>query len=338
MLARVTTVRQTRTLPLTRRQACAWLVAGGLPADAASAQGKRHRIAFLGISSAEEYAPRLAAFIDAMRALGYEEGRNLVIDYRWADNRQDRLPELAAQLVRLEPEVIVTHATGVRAAQQATTTIPIVMGSSADPVRLGLIRSLAKPGGNTTGVASQMVDLSAKRLELLKELQPRLTTVAVLSYRTPAAQDSLAETEAAARQLGLRVRPHWIDAAPESLDAALTAILKDQADGLIVWADPLTVKHSARLAAFAIRHKLPSIGGAPQFADDGGLIAYGGNFLEGWRVAARYVDRILKGARPADLPVEQPTSFELVLNLKTARSLGLAVPQSVLLRANVVIR
>jgi putative tryptophan/tyrosine transport system substrate-binding protein len=212
------------------------------------------------------------------------------------------------------------------------------MGTSADPVRLGLIRSLARPGGNTTGVASQLVDLSAKRLELLKEIQPRLTAVAVLSIRVPAAQEGLAETEAAARQLGLRVRPYWIDAAPESLDAALAAILRDQADGLVVQPDPLTGKHGARLAAFAIRHKLPSIGGGRQFADDGGLIAYGGNFFEGWRVAARYVDRILKGARPADLPVEQPTSFELVLNLKTAKSLGLAVPQSVLLRADVVIR
>jgi putative ABC transport system substrate-binding protein len=338
MLARVNTVRPSVALPLTRRQVSTGLIGCGFLFGAERAQGQRHRIGFLGTSSAAEYAPLLAAFIEALRGLGYEEGRNLVIEYRWADNRQDRLPELAAQLVRLEPEVIVTHATGVRAAQQATATIPIVMGASADPVRLGLIRSLAKPGGNTTGVASQLVDLSAKRLELLKEIHPRLTAVAFMANRVPAAQDGLDETEAAARRLGVRVRAYWIDAEPDSLDAALAAILRDRANGLIVQADPLTGRYGARLAAFAIKHQLPSIGGGRQFAVDGGLMAYGGDFFEGWRAAARYVDRILKGARPADLPVEQPTSFELALNLKTAQSLGLAVPQAVLLRANLVIR
>lgn len=312
--------------------ACATCGAQAQPAP------KRRRIGFLGTSSPTEYAPNLTAFLQGLREHGYEAGKNIVIDYRWAEGNQERLPELAAELVRLQPDVIVTHATGVQAAQRATTTIPIVMGVSADPVGLGLIQSLARPGGNTTGVASLLVDLSAKRVDLLKEIHPALKRVAVLSSRTPGAQKAVAETEAAARRLGLQFQAFWIDADPNSLDAALAAIVRYKPDGLIVTPDPLTGKHGVRITTFAVQNRLPSMGGANPFVLDGGLISYGGNFAEGWRAAAKYVDRILEGARPADLPVEQPTSFELIINLKTAKLLGITVPHALLLRANEVIR
>jgi putative ABC transport system substrate-binding protein len=173
---------------------------------------------------------------------------------------------------------------------------------------------------------------------LLKEVHPRLGKVAILSNRTPAMRDSLVENEAAARQLGLRLQSFWIDANPDSLDSAFAAIVRARPDGLVVQPDPLTNKHGVRIAEFAVENGLPSMGGVLPFVTDGGLLTYGGNFVEGWRLAARYVDRILKGARPADLPVEQPASFALGLNLKTAKALGLVVPQSLLLRADLVIR
>jgi putative ABC transport system substrate-binding protein len=312
----------------------------GLPGAAlAQAPGKTHRIAFLGLSSASDYAPFLGAFLQGLRELGYDEGRNLQIDYRWADGHDERLPELARQLAALKPALIVTHATGIRAAQQATTTIPIVMGVSADPVGLGLIQSLSRPGGNTTGVASLMVDLSSKRLELLKEAVPTLKDVAVLSHvAIPGARRGLAETEAAAQKLGVRVRAYWSEADAVAIDAALAALLRERPDALIVQPDPLIGRHGVRIAGFAARHGLPAMGGGRQFAEDGGLMSYGSDFFEGWRLAARYVDRILKGAKPADLPVEQPTQFELVINARTAKALGLSLPQGLLLRADAVIR
>jgi len=308
------------------------LANGAQPAD------RSYRIGFLGLTSASAYAPYLQAFLQGLRELGYEEGRNIVIEYRWADGRDERLAELAAQLVRLNPNVIVSHATGVRAAQQATSTIPIVMGVSADPVAMGLIKSLARPGGNTTGVASQMVDLASKRLELLMEIVPRLKEVAVLSHESsPGARKGLAETDAAARKLGVRVRPFWVGSEPTALESVFAAIVRERPAGVIVQPDPVMGRYSDRIAGLAVKGRLPAMGGLRQFADDGGLISYGGDFLEGWRISARYVDRILKGARPADLPVEQPTKFELVINLRTAKALGLTMPQSLLLRADEVI-
>ena len=299
--------------------------------------GKSYRIGFLGLSSASDYAPLLNAFLLGLRELGYEEGRNIVIEYRWADGREEHLPELAAQLVQLKPDVLVSHSIGVGAAQKATSTIPIVMGVSADPVGTGLIKTLSKPGGNTTGVASQLTDLAPKRLELLKEAIPKLKDVAVLSNPAlPGHRKGLEETELAARKLGVRLRSYGVTADPAALESMFAAILSERPDGLVIQPDPYG-RHSVLIAAFAAKNKLPAIGGARQFVLDGGLVSYGGNFLEGWRLAARYVDKVLKGAKPGDLPVEQPTTFELAINLKTAKALGLTLPPSLLLRANEVI-
>lgn len=326
---------------MNRREATTALVALGAMPFVAEAQptGKLPRIGFLGLSSASDYAAALKAFLQGLRELGYEEGRNVVIEYRWAEGREERLPSLAAELVRLNPDVLVSHATGIRAAREATSTIPIVMGVSADPVELGHVKSLAKPGGNTTGVASQIVDLASKRLELLREVAPKLKVVAVLSRLDSfGTRKGLAETEIAARKLGVRVRSFEVVAEPAALESAFTAILRERPDALLVQPDSLIGRHHVRIATFATRNRLPAMGGWRDFVVDGGLISYGGDFLEGWRVAARYVDRILKGAKPADLPVEQPTSFELAINLKTAKAIGLIVPSSLLLRANEVIQ
>ena len=322
-----------------RRQATIALVALSIAARRVIAQPTmtRRRIAFLGVSSPREYAPLVDAFVGTLRELGYDEGKNVVFDYRWADGRDDRLPALAAELLRLQPDVVVTHATGVPAVQKATTTVPIVMGASADPVGFGLVASLAKPGGNTTGVASQIIDLASKRLELLKEAVPNLDLVAVLSHLgNPAARRGLAETETAARKLKIRVVSFGLGADAREVESVFRAIVQERARGLIVQPNPVTGKYSERIARLALENRVPAIGGVRQFAVDGGLMTYGADFVEGWRLAARYVHRILQGARPADLPVEQPTGFELAVNPRTAQTLGVTLPASVLLRAEIV--
>jgi putative tryptophan/tyrosine transport system substrate-binding protein len=308
---------------------------------AAEAQptARSYRLGFLGLSSPSDYAPYVNAFLLGLRELGYEERRNIVIEYRWADGREERLPELAVQLVRLNPDVLVSHAIGVSAVQRATSTIPIVMGVSSDPVGLGLIKSLAKPGGNTTGVTSQLIELAAKRLELLREAVPKLKDVAVLSnLALPGLRKGLEETESAARRLGVRVRSFGISAEMPALESVFAAIVRERPDGLVVQPDPVVARYGARIAAFAAKYRLPTIGGGLQSVVDGLLLSYGGSFTEGWRLAARYVDRILKGAKPADLPVEQPSTFELAINMKTAKAIGLTIPQALLLRADEVIQ
>ena len=308
---------------------------------AAEAQpaAKVYRIGFLGLSSASDYAANLQAFRQGLGDLGYEEGRNILIDYRWAQGRAERLPGLAAELVRLNPDLLVTHAQGVGAAQQATRIIPIVMGVSGDPVRLGLVQSLAKPGGNTTGVSAQIVDLSAKRLEVLKEIVPKLRRVAVLSFESPGAREGLRDTEAAASKLGgLRVRSFGMVTEATELEAVFATILRDRPDGLIVLPDSRMAPHNARIVHFSAQNRLPAVYGSRDFVDNGGLVSYAGNFREGWRVAARYVDKILKGAKPGDLPIEQPIKYELVINVRTAKTLGLTIPQSLLVRADEIIQ
>ena len=321
-----------------RRDATIALAMLAVAPHAARAQPKVFRIGFLGLSSPADYAPFLSAFLAGLRELGYEDGRNIAIEYRWAEGKEERLPHLAAQLVALRPDVIVTHAIGVSTAQRATSTIPIVIGASFDPVALGLVKSLAKPGGNTTGVASQIVDLAPKRLELLNEAIPGLRRVAVLSNLAgPASMPGLDAMEIVARRRGIRLQSFGVTARDESVDEAFDALLRAAADGVVVQPDPITGKHSGAIARLAVKHRLPSIGGGRQFAVDGGLLAYGASFTEGWRLAARYVDRILKGAKPGDLPVEQPTTFELAVNRRTAKALGLALPHGLLLRATDVI-
>ena len=235
--------------------------------------------------------------------------------------------------------MLVTHATpGIRAAQQATTTIPIVMGVSVDPVRLGFVKSLARPGGNTTGVTTMQFDLSAKRLELFKEAIPTLRYVAVLlNPANPAVREDLRQMEVAGRTLGVRLRSFDLAGEPAALQTVFAAILRERPDGLVVVADSLAAKHSARIGGFAASNRLPAMAAFTDFVAVGGLISYGGDYREGWRAAARYVDRILKGAKPAELPVEQPTTFKLFVNLKAAKALGLTIPPALLLRADHVI-
>lgn len=335
--ALVAVMKRRTALTLLALPACA---AGNACAQAQGVAKKPRLIGFLGLYSAREYARFLDAFRDGLRASGQREGVDLVIEYRWAEGREERLPELAAQLVALRPALIVTHTNvGIRAAQAATSTIPIVMGVSSDPVGLGLIASLARPGGNTTGVSSQVVDLAAKRLELLKQAAPGVQRVAaLLDLANPAARLVDGELQTAARKLGVRVRAFGVSEEPATLESALAAIVRERVEALIVEPYPRVTGHWARIVEFATEQRLPTIGGIRQFADDGGLLAYGSSFVEGWRLAASYVHKILNGANPAELPVEQPTKFELTVNLKTARSLGLAIPQSLLLAASTVIR
>jgi putative ABC transport system substrate-binding protein len=317
--------------------ALALFLAVALAAESPAA--RVYRIGFLGLSSAADYALLLHAFRQELRELGYKEGENISIEYRWAQGRDERLPALASELVRLNPDVLVTHATpGIRAAQQATTTIPIVMGVSADPVRLGFVKSLARPGGNTTGVATMQFDLAAKRLELFKEAIPTLRYVAVLlNPANPAVSEDLRQMEVAGGKLGVRLRSFELVGEPAALQTVFAAILRERPDGLIVVADSLAAKHGTRIGEFALRNRLPAMTALRDIVADGGLISYGGDYTEGWRVAARYVDRILKGAKPAELPVEQPTKLHLVINLKTAKALGLTIPPALLLRADHVI-
>ena len=324
-----------------RREAALALVALGVASPAAKAQpaGKVHRLGFLGLSSATDYAAAVKAFRQGLREHGYEEGRNLLIEFRWAEGREERLPALAAELVRLRPDVLVTHASGIVASRGATSTIPIVMGVSADPVRLGHVKTLSRPGGNTTGVASHVGDLASKRLEVLREIAPNVRSVAVLSRQDAVgARRGLQELQVTARRLGVRVRTLEIVAEPDALEAAFSAILQDRPDALIVEPDSLMGRHNARIAAFAATNRLAAMGGIRGFVVAGGLVSYGEDFVEGWRVAARHVHKILKGAKPGDLPVEQPDKFELAINLKTAQALGITVPASLLSRANEVVR
>jgi putative ABC transport system substrate-binding protein len=275
-----------------------------------------------------------------MRDLGYIEGKNLVIEWRFADNKPDRLPDLAAELARLSVDVLITAATlPTLAAQKATTTIPIVMVSVGDPVRSGLIKSLARPGGNITGLSNLTTDAGPKRLELLLEMVPSLGRVAILvNPDNPANYKGGRESPTLAAAQQRRVELLRVEArAPQEIDGAFSAIRGQKADVLMVSGDPLFGQNLARIAELAVKNRLPSIYAFPEYAEAGGLMSYGVSFIEQYRRAPAYVDRILKGAKPADLPVEQPTKFELVINRRTARALGLTIPQSLLTSADKVI-
>jgi putative ABC transport system substrate-binding protein len=317
-------------------------VFAGPPAVRAQQRGKVYRIGFLGIANASSWVSQIDALRQGLRELGYEEGKDLVIEYRWAEEDLDRLPKLAAELVSLKVDVIVTHGTpGSRAAKQATTTIPVVMAAVGDPVRSGLVASLARPGGNLTGNSILEFDLALKRLELVKEVVPNASRVGL--FYVPGTQiGTVAEAgvrgvDDAAGSLGMRVHRFGIRE-PNDLAGALATMQKERTDALIVRTDALLAVHYGEIARLAVQHRLPTVGGAEQFVEAGGLFAYGVNVAETYRHAAVYVDKILRGAKPADLPIEQPTKYLLLVNLKTAKALGLTIPQSVLLRADEVIQ
>jgi putative ABC transport system substrate-binding protein len=283
--------------------------------------------------------PRYQAFQQRLRELGYVEGQNVAFDWRRADGRLDRLPELAAELVRLKVDVIVADVTpAIRAAMQATSTVPIVMGMAADPVGSGLVSNLARPGRNVTGVSLMLADVSAKRLQLLKNALPRISRVAVLwNPGVPWHKAMLAEVEPAARSLGLQLLPVAVER-PGELEAAFSAMAREKGDAAFLGDSPMFASHRTRLIDLAAKHRLPMIFGSREWVTAGGLMSYGPSFSDMFGQAAVYVDKILKGARAADLPVEQPTKVELVINLKTARALGLTIQPPVLARADQIIQ
>ena len=321
-----------------------WLLATVLLTTAARVEaqqpGKVHRIGFIIGSSLAATSARNEAFRQGLRDLGYVEGKNLVIEWRFADGKLEQLPEFAAELVRLKADIIVTAGSDVtRHAKEATTTIPIVMAQDSDPVGSGFVASLARPGRNITGLANYSPELSGKRLELLKEIISHLATVSMLwNSNNPGSAIALKETEAAARSMGLKLQAHDVVKA-DALEPALQAISKARTGALnAASAGPVVFTHRKRLIDFAAQNRLPAIYGRSEYVNDGGLMLYGTSIINLGRRAATYVDKILKGAKPAELPVEQPTKFELIINLKAAKRIGLTIPPNVLARADRVIR
>ena len=279
------------------------------------------------------------AFLQGLRDLGYIEGQNIVIEYRHAAGRAEGLPDLAAELVRLNVDVIVAGASqSVRAARQATKTIPIVFHGVGDPVAQGIVASLARPGGNITGLASLSPEVGGKRLELLKEVVPTASRVVVLWNPTNSSNSlQVKEIRTAAQTLALRVQSLEVSK-PDDIERAFTAIPREGADALLVFADPFLTSQRSRIFDLATKNRLPAMYGQSDPVEAGGLMSYAPSFREFARRAAYYVDKILKGTKPADLPVEQPTKFELVINLKAAKQIGLTIPPNVLARADKVIR
>ena len=299
------------------------------------------RIGFLAPSSPEDsrVALYLQAFRQGLRELGYVEGRSIAIEFRWAGAEYDRLPGLAAELVRLQVNLIVAGGPpAIQAAKQTTATIPIVMAAVADPVATGFVASLARPGGNITGISNMMPELVGKQLELLKEVLPKVSRVVLLG--NPANPNNavfVQHAQEAARALGVRLQP--LEARDRGeIDNAFAAITTEPAGAVIVLADTVLLDHRTRIADHAVRRRLPTVFGVSMFVEAGGLLAYGPSLADGFRRAATYVDKILKGAKPGDLPIQQPTTFELVINLKTAKALGLTIPQGMLQRADRVIQ
>jgi ABC-type uncharacterized transport system substrate-binding protein len=307
-----------------------------LAAETQPPPGKTARIGYLG--SASGPSPGDEAFRQGLRELGYVEGKNIAIDYRWADFKPDRASALAAELVRLNVDVIVSTAGSVsaQAAKKATNTIPIVF-EAGDPVGSGLVTRLDRPGGNLSGVDNFLGELNAKRLELLKEVVPTVSRVAVLAKSTnPATGRRLKALEGAAG--ALRVKLHVLEAQErQEIDAAFEAMARERAEALLLLSDPMFSSQRQRIVDLAAKHRLPGIFYSRDYAEAGGLLSYNANIADMRRRLATYVDKILKGAKPGDLPIEQPTKFEMVINLKTAKALGLTVPQSILLRADHVI-
>jgi putative tryptophan/tyrosine transport system substrate-binding protein len=319
------------------------LLLAGLTAPAASeAQppGKVWRVGYLGsgFKDVPASSPGLAPFVQSLRDLGYVEGRNLVLETRFAEGRTERFAALAAELVGLKLDLLVATSTpGAVAAKQATSVIPIVMISVGEPVEVKLVESLAHPGGNVTGLSLIAPQLAAKRLDLLKQAFPRLARVTVLwNSANQGMHARFQETQAGAQTLGLALQSVTVHG-PDDFEPLFVAMTRERPEALLVLADTVTVANRQRTVEFAARSRVPAIYESRAFVDAGGLMSYGVDVAEHYRRAAFYVDKILRGARPADLPVEQPTKFEMVVNLKTARALGVTIPQSLLLRADQVI-
>jgi putative ABC transport system substrate-binding protein len=310
------------------------LLAAPLAAESQPA-GKVYRIGILVPGST---SPQIHAFREGLRDLGYVEGQNLAIEYRSAEDRLERLAGLAAELVTLKVDIIYANVTpAAQAAKNATQAIPIVFGASSDPVDYGLVASLARPGGNITGLSNTGADLSGKRLELLKEGVPGISRIAVLwNSANPIMARQLRETEVAAQVLGAQLQVVDVRG-PDDFARAFRAVAMGRPGALVVLADFLTMNHRGRIAEFATKNRLPAISEFREFAAAGCLMAYGPSAPDLGRRAAVLVDKILKGAQPGDLPIEQPTKFELVINLKTAKALGLTIPPSLLLRADQII-
>jgi len=318
-----------------------WLVAilfGAVAIVEAQQPAKLPKIGVLSPLSPTTHSLPIEAFRNGLRDLGYIEGKNITIEYRFAEGERARLPELAAELTRLKVDIMVAASVGAtEAAKKASGTAPIVVAAAGDLVDTGVVASLARPGGNVTGSTSMGTDLSGKRLELLKEIRPTASRIAVLWSPSKTDADQVKETETAARVLGLRIQPAQVKSAGE-IDSGFTTMVRNRAQALIIVQGNLTLFHRRQIADLALRNRLPSICEQAAWVDDGCLVSYGPDIPHLWRRAATFVDKILKGAKPADLPVEQPTKFELVINLKTAKQIGLTIPPNVLMRADRVIR
>jgi putative tryptophan/tyrosine transport system substrate-binding protein len=315
---------------------CAMLFA---PSASAEAQLPKQtfRIGIMQSGSPVSNASRIAAFRDGLRERGYVEGQNIAIDYRYAEGKIDQFPVLAAELVRLKPDVLVTSGSpGIRALTKETDNTPIVMAAIGDAVGSGFVKSLALPGGNVTGLSFLDSDISTKRLEILKETLPRVTRVAVLRHRA-SGERSLEATLAVAHALKLKVQVIEVQGAND-FDNAFAAARKGRAEAINVLASPILYAHRKELVDLTTKHRWPGMYENKEFVEAGGLLSYGANLDDLFRRAATYVDKILKGTKPADLPVEQPRKFEFVVNLKTAKQIGLTIPPNVLARADKVIR
>jgi putative ABC transport system substrate-binding protein len=309
------------------------------PTATAQQPTKIPRIGFLITSSPSAIAPRMDAFRQGLRELGYVEGKNIVLERRHGDGQSDRLPALAAELVTLKVDVIVTSGpTATRPAKSATSTIPIVMTFDDDPVGSGFVASLARPGGNITGLSTLSPEISGKQLELLKEIVPKLGRVAVIGTSTrKGTEQTLKEMEPAAKALGVKLQ--YLDVQnPKEIESVFLAASKGRADAVLVLQSPVFNSHRAQIAGLALKGRIPATYPRREFVEDGGLMSYGVSISDLDRRAAGYVDKILRGAKPAELPVEQPTKFELVINLKATKQIGLSIPPNVLARADKVIR
>ena len=324
-------MRRREFITLIGGAAAAWPLAAG------AQQSTIPVIGFLNADSPQGYGRQLSAFLKGLGESGYVDGRNVAIEYRWAENRLDRLPAMAADLVHRQVTVIAANSQATEAAKAATTTIPIIFTTGADPVQIGFVASLNRPGGNLTGVTSLDAELGRKRLELLHELLPKARIIAALINPTFPGSDILSsDLQAAASTLGLQL--HILYARTErDIDTAFATLLQLRADALVIGNDPFFNSRSDQLAALALRHAVPTIYQFREFAAAGGLMSYGTSITDVYRIAGVYAGRILRGEKPVDLPVERLTKVELILNLKTAKQLGLEVPMSILMRVNEVI-